>query len=100
MAGVSGVGSAPAWIRGLRLEASPEGPARNYYRLSEDGEAVLTRINEVWDAMSAGVYGLRVGGGRVRVTERGGSGAQVGTGRRSCGASTRWPSPIPHRISA
>jgi PadR family transcriptional regulator PadR len=41
------------------LEASPEGPARKYYRLSADGEAVLDRINMVWDEITAGVNALR-----------------------------------------
>lgn len=41
------------------LEESPEGPARKYYRLSSDGEAVLERINEVWDGMTRGVNLLR-----------------------------------------
>lgn len=43
------------------LEESPEGPARKYYRLSEDGEAVLDRINEVWEQISEGVAMLRRG---------------------------------------
>ena len=43
------------------LEPSPEGPARKYYRLSEDGEAVLDRLNGVWDEVRAGVERLREG---------------------------------------
>lgn len=41
------------------LEASPEGPARKYYRLSTDGTAVLARINGIWDEMTEGVKSLR-----------------------------------------
>lgn len=41
------------------LEASPEGPARKYYRLSEDGDAVLERINRQWAEMIAGVEALK-----------------------------------------
>ncbi len=45
------------------LEASPEGPARKYYRLSRDGEAVLERINEMWNGISAGVDALKPSSG-------------------------------------
>ena len=45
------------------LEPSPEGPARKYYRLSRDGEAVLDRINDLWDEMTKGVDALREGSG-------------------------------------
>ncbi len=41
------------------LEASPEGPARKYYRLSVDGEAALERINEGWDEIVRAVAALR-----------------------------------------
>lgn len=41
------------------LEASPEGPARKYYRLSDEGAAVLARINDLWDEIATGVGGLR-----------------------------------------
>lgn len=37
------------------LEPSPEGPARKYYRLSEDGEAALDRINGIWEDVAEGV---------------------------------------------
>ena len=43
------------------LEASAEGPARKYYRLSEDGVTVLARINGAWDEMIAGVDALKGG---------------------------------------
>ncbi|HEX6134798.1 MAG TPA: PadR family transcriptional regulator [Longimicrobiales bacterium] len=43
------------------LEASPEGPARKYYRLSREGVAVLKRINSLWDELSSGVAALRSG---------------------------------------
>lgn len=43
------------------LEPSPEGPARKYYRLSEDGEASLERINAVWAEIIEGVESLRRG---------------------------------------
>jgi PadR family transcriptional regulator PadR len=46
------------------LEASPEGPARKYYRLSDEGAAVLSRINVLWDEIDAGVRDLRGGPGR------------------------------------
>jgi PadR family transcriptional regulator, regulatory protein PadR len=41
------------------LEASPEGPARKYYRLSPDGAAVLANINSLWNALTAGVEKLQ-----------------------------------------
>jgi len=41
------------------LEASPEGPARKYYRLSEEGVGVRARINVLWDDIGAGVGDLR-----------------------------------------
>lgn len=43
------------------LEASPEGPARKYYRLSRDGMALLERINAAWDEMIGSVNSLRHG---------------------------------------
>lgn len=43
------------------LEPSPEGPARKYYRLSDDGEASLERINAVWAEIIEGVESLRRG---------------------------------------
>lgn len=44
------------------LEASPDGPARKYYRLSPDGEAALERINAAWDEIRAGLEELRQNG--------------------------------------
>ena len=44
------------------LEASPEGPARKYYRLSRDGRAALERINQGWDEIVRAVKALRTGG--------------------------------------
>lgn len=46
------------------LEASAEGPARKYYRLSDEGGAVLSRINDLWDETAAGVGELRGRGKR------------------------------------
>ena len=43
------------------LEPSPDGPARKYYRLSEDGEAALDRINGIWEEIAEGVTVLRRG---------------------------------------
>lgn len=41
------------------LEASTEGPARKYYRLSRDGRAALERLNRVWDELVDGVAAVR-----------------------------------------
>ncbi len=41
------------------LEASPDGPARKYYLLSADGEAVLDRVNATWDQIVWGIESLR-----------------------------------------
>ncbi len=41
------------------LEASPEGPARKYYRLSRDGRAALDRINGGWDEIVRAVRAIR-----------------------------------------
>lgn len=43
------------------LEPSPEGPARKYYRLSDDGESALDRINGIWAEIAEGVAMLRRG---------------------------------------
>ncbi|MEX2581895.1 MAG: PadR family transcriptional regulator [Gemmatimonadota bacterium] len=47
------------------LEASPEGPARKYYRLSTDGIAALASINSAWDEISSGISALRRVDGRA-----------------------------------
>lgn len=44
------------------LEASPDGPARKYYRLSPDGDAALDLINAAWDEIRAGLEELRSDG--------------------------------------
>lgn len=41
------------------LEPSPEGPARKYYRLTDDGAAALERINTAWEEIAKGVEILR-----------------------------------------
>jgi len=38
-----------------RLEESPAGPARRYYRLSTDGERVLKLMNLYWRDLAKGV---------------------------------------------
>ena len=43
-----------------RLEESPEGPARKYYRLTETGREMLARMNDIWGRVLAGVDELRL----------------------------------------
>lgn len=42
-----------------RLEESPEGPARKYYALSDEGRRVLDLMDEYLDALNAGANRLR-----------------------------------------
>ena len=44
------------------LEASPEGPARKYYRLAPEGAAALERWRDDWHRLVAGVENVLEGG--------------------------------------
>lgn len=43
------------------LEPSPDGPARKYYRLTPEGEAVLEEMNRRWSSVVSGLERLRQG---------------------------------------
>jgi PadR family transcriptional regulator, regulatory protein PadR len=43
------------------LEESSGGPARKYYKLTQRGEAMLSRMNAMWDLIEAGIKNLRKG---------------------------------------
>lgn len=46
------------------LVASPEGPARKYYRIEKKGKAAMEAWTDEWRALSAGVENVLRGGGR------------------------------------
>ena len=41
------------------IEESAEGPPRKYYRLTEKGKLILTRMNDCWVKMKTGTDGLK-----------------------------------------
>ena len=41
------------------IEESPEGPARKYYRLTDDGEQLLSRMNDYWGLIQTGMQSLK-----------------------------------------
>ena len=41
------------------IEESAEGPPRKYYRLTEKGKGILTRMNDCWVKMKTGADGLK-----------------------------------------
>ena len=41
------------------IEESAEGPPRKYYRLTEKGKGILTRMNDCWGKMKTGADGLK-----------------------------------------
>jgi PadR family transcriptional regulator PadR len=45
----------------VRLEASPAGPTRRYYRLTEDGRSRLVRMAESWRTVSGSLMKLLEG---------------------------------------
>jgi PadR family transcriptional regulator PadR len=45
----------------VRLEASPAGPTRRYYRLTEDGRSRLVRMAESWRTVSRSLKELLEG---------------------------------------
>src|SRR4051812_42799046 len=45
----------------VRLEASPAGPARRYYRLTPEGQRRLRRMAESWKTVSHSLAGLLEG---------------------------------------
>ena len=42
-----------------RIEESPEGPARKYYELTEQGRRLLSRMNDTWKTIQKGVESLK-----------------------------------------
>jgi PadR family transcriptional regulator PadR len=44
-----------------RLEESPNGPARKYYALTQNGVNCCTMMNSHWDELARGIYSLRPG---------------------------------------
>ena len=49
----------PGWVN-TRLEESPDGPARKYYRLSPSGRARLAAMESYYDALTGAVASLRL----------------------------------------
>jgi len=43
------------------VEESPEGPPRKYYRLTNQGEELLTGMNSGWERMQRGIESIRGG---------------------------------------
>jgi len=41
------------------IEESAAGPPRKYYRLTEKGNGILTRVNGCWAKMKTGADGLK-----------------------------------------
>ena len=48
----------------VRLEASPSGPPRRYYRLTDEGQAHLTRMATSWRTVSRSLMQLLEGASR------------------------------------
>ncbi len=46
---------------GVRLEASPAGPSRRYYRLTTDGQRRFREMAETWKTVSGSLTGLLEG---------------------------------------
>jgi PadR family transcriptional regulator PadR len=44
-----------------RWEESPQGPPRKYYMITEQGRAVLSQLDEVWEEMVAQINVIRHG---------------------------------------
>lgn len=46
----------------VRMQPSPDGPDRKYYRLSQEGRRMLARMNPAWQDLSRGVSSLQANG--------------------------------------